>query len=1223
MDTRQDKNNLANIANAYHESAGSTSGESAPDDVPPSADSPPVAPTQPLLPVEHKKPAPESTGEPEQSSCCPGTAYQRRLLTEDAKRYRFLRERGRGGLGRVMEAHDERLGRTVAIKEMLKVSDFAESLFVREALITARLQHPGIVPVHEAGRWPSGEPFYVMKLLSGNSLLTLIRGAKTLRERLAYLPNLIAVVETIAYAHSQGVVHRDIKPANVVVGSFGETMVVDWGLARDTTESRPFSRDLPDIDLAAEIDVSLGEDADQSAGTVCLNLGNYSISGKVIGTPAYMAPEQARGENVDEPADVYALGSVLYELLAGKPPYSDADPRSVVDQVLAGPPIPLSARADDLPPDLIAIVDKAMARHPADRYATAKKMAEDLKRYQTGKLVSVHEYSTWLLLQRWLWRHRSPVLVALAAIIVLIAMGSVGINRIVAAKDRAEAEREFARRNRNELLLSQAKSSLSHDPTATVAWLKQVPFTGNLFHQALGYYDEAVARGVARHVIAHRSRVMDVAFTHDGRHVLTASLDGTVRLIHGESGDECLIDSQGERNFQSLAVSRDGVQVAAGTQSGSIRLFRLSPDYTVAAARSLEGHASWIKQLRFTEEGHLLSVSWDGTARSWDVTSGRTTKVFEFNTVAAFDPNGSRIALDSTPRELSLVDTATGAELWRIALPVPFEEIGFSPDGSSVAAYGQDEVLRIIDSSTGKVTELGDMGKRQSFLPLAFSPTGRWLAAPGRNSAVYLWNLEQGGLPRVLRGHTSHLLSLTFSSDETMLASSSDDDTARLWDLKSDHVQVLLGHTDDVFTAAFNHTDDMVATGSLDGTARIWPVGRRDSVRLSGQPATPVALRFADGHELTTLAGNGEVRRWNATRTESVVVRSGGYRATIADATVSPDHRFAVWLRPDRPSIELWDLADGSHRELAGHEKPVLAVEFARDRAIMASVDRDGVVILWSLESGTSTALVRDQPMCGVALSADGSRLAVAMTARVDIVDIDSGKTVAHMALPGDDRSCAVTTRRFIAYSPSARWIAVSGVWRGLWLWDLATDTLRELDTERHRVTEIAASPDGSRLAVALEEDRSIRLWETANGVMHYLGTHSDLPTTLAFSPDSGFLVSGSTDRTVRLWHRDSGTVRILRGHSGQIRSIAFSSDSRYLASGSADRSVRVWDLSGPHIASAGRFAALVQASTTVEIDERLRARTRTRKSAAASMNQTASQGAVQTIQDDVQTMCR
>src|SRR4029079_7081558 len=162
------------------------------------------------------------------------------------------------------------------------------------ALITARLEHPGVVPVHEAGRWPDGTPFYAMKLVSGRPLRELIAERTTAEERIGLLHHVIAVADAIAYAHGRNIIHRDLKPANVIVGDFGETIVIDWGLAKDLT-------------VAEDVPIDSGP---------FRNRGEEGLTstGSVLGTPAYMPPEHLRGETVDRRADVHAIGAMLWEL---------------------------------------------------------------------------------------------------------------------------------------------------------------------------------------------------------------------------------------------------------------------------------------------------------------------------------------------------------------------------------------------------------------------------------------------------------------------------------------------------------------------------------------------------------------------------------------------------------------------------------------------------------------------------------------------------------------------------------------------------------------------------------------------------------------------------------------------------------------------------------------------------------------------------------------------
>ena len=212
--------------------------------------------------------------------------------------YVRIDEYARGGLGRIIRARDQRTGRSVAIKEMLADNTDAGARFVREAMVTANLQHPAIVPVYEVGQWPDGKPFYAMKLVRGRALSDEIAAIADLDGRLGLLSHVAAVADALAYAHGERVIHRDLKPQNVLVGAFGETVVIDWGLARGLDEAD--STAPPHFASAAH--------------------GQTHV-GAILGTPSYMAPEQARGERADERTDVYAIGAILYHVLAGRPPH--------------------------------------------------------------------------------------------------------------------------------------------------------------------------------------------------------------------------------------------------------------------------------------------------------------------------------------------------------------------------------------------------------------------------------------------------------------------------------------------------------------------------------------------------------------------------------------------------------------------------------------------------------------------------------------------------------------------------------------------------------------------------------------------------------------------------------------------------------------------------------------------------------------------------------------
>jgi hypothetical protein len=388
-------------------------------------------------------------------------------------RFVVERELARGAYGRVMRAQDRELHRMVALKELLPGAAHARARFEREAMLAARLQHPSIIPVYDTGCWASGVPFIAMKLVTGASLQTRLDQVADAAERLALVPVVIGVAEAIAYAHAERVVHRDLKPANILVGEFGEVVVIDWGLAAELDSPRPHAS--PE------------------------------------GTPAYLAPEQASGAPPDERADVFALGAILYHVLAGRPP---VPARSLEEAARVTPhPIP-----DTVPAELRAIVARAIARDPGARYPTARELAADLQRFQAGQLVSVHQYSVWSLLARFVRRNRAAVAIATILLAALAVVAVVSLQRIRRANDhalasaaqaRAEAERatdalankeaeERARRlaehsrataevqrAATELLRVQAVSQLATDQTAIQQSREELIARNNQLQKAL------------------------------------------------------------------------------------------------------------------------------------------------------------------------------------------------------------------------------------------------------------------------------------------------------------------------------------------------------------------------------------------------------------------------------------------------------------------------------------------------------------------------------------------------------------------------------------------------------------------------------------------------------------------------------------------------------------------------------------------------------------------
>lgn len=339
---------------------------------------------------------------------------------------------GSGGIGVVFKLWDANLHRHVAKKTIradklrpdptLRVRWIAR--FLEEAQITAQLEHPGVVPIHDLGFEPDGQIYFTLRYVRGETFADAIQKAHSNVEgwnRTRAVSTLLRVCETMAFAHGKDVIHRDLKPSNVMVGKYGETYVMDWGLARKL--GKPDLRDLR-IRPAQPHSTNVLTDARQLEES-----GLFTVDGHALGTPSYMSPEQARSDvdQIGKATDVYALGAILYEILTGHPPYLEpgvrADAVTLCRWVIDGPPAKIHSRAPDAPAELVAICERAMAREPARRYPSVEEMAEDVRAFLENRVVKAHRTGPVTELSKWVARNR---LAAGILSLLFVAISSIG-----------------------------------------------------------------------------------------------------------------------------------------------------------------------------------------------------------------------------------------------------------------------------------------------------------------------------------------------------------------------------------------------------------------------------------------------------------------------------------------------------------------------------------------------------------------------------------------------------------------------------------------------------------------------------------------------------------------------------------------------------------------------------------------------------------------------------
>jgi WD40 repeat protein/serine/threonine protein kinase len=1010
--------------------------------------------------------------------------------------YELLEEIARGGMGVVFKARQVSLNRTVALKMILAgqlASDADVQRFHLEAEAAASLDHPNIVPIYEVGEH-EGQHYFSMKLVEGGSLAGWIasiadcglRIADSKKDHQAAVAQLMAcVARAVHYAHQRGILHRDLKPANILL---------QWADSSSQSAIRN-----PQSAIPAVTDFGLAKRVASPGGQPGVVL---TQSGAILGTPSYMAPEQAapgrtapggRAAPVSTAADVYSLGAVLYELLTGRPPFRADTPLDTILQVIEREPQRPRALNRHIDRDLETVCLKCLEKDPSRRYASALALVEDLECWHRGEPISAR--SLGMVRRTWRWCRRNPAKVAfigVAAALLLLA-GAVGTLGFFATRTALEQ----SGRNLYAAHMNLAQQALeAGDDGRVLSLLEQhVPPPGQADRRGWEWHYLRAHCRIQRFIRTQTNGGHQLAFSPDGSLLALGSYDGTVQVWDVQTGNEQFVHRRaGANDVKALAWANDGKRLAWAYELKDAFLCiwdRARPDnvrelsadkYTVVFA------LAWSRDGR-----RLASGDWKSVITIWDTVNWRATKTWTGHGQSPIETlvwgADDRELISSTLHETKFWDAATGGlnRTLEKGGPNAYHAVAWNPDRSRFANW-----QGIVDAKTGqRVVPVHHFGAHWQLQLLAWSPDGRRLAGTDGATAAVVVDPESGREVARLRGNGA-CQALAWSADSRTLAtvSSSPEGMITVWDAPGvrEPVTMRTAAPPDpgtfVNAVAWSPNGSHVAAGGTDRAVTVWDA------------ATGRVITTLRGHQnpVIDLAWSGD----------------GTHLAAIAAAYGVP------------ATVKVW--------AASGWKEAATLADLARSNASFES---------WSR----------------VAWSADGRWLAASCGGTLRVWARDTWRDAFEVQGKGYDNTLLGWSRR----EPALTFLTSTGpkVWR-------PEDQGQTPGSPGGFMSTHGAiwSPDEQRLARLGGNDIPIRDLSQRDQVV--LRGHTDVVRSASWSPDARRLVSESQDGTIKVWDVASGQELLtFRSPPGgpKYHAVAFSPDGTRLAAGLGN-AVRIWDAS-------------------------------------------------------------
>ena len=1098
--------------------------------------------------------------------------------------YDDLEIHGAGGFGVVFKANDGQLRREVAVKfiKNSRPNDTVIRLrFLFEAKITARLDHPGIVPVYGMASDEQGNPCYVMRFIRGESLQAAIEryhasepDDESFR---GLLRRFISVCNTVAFAHSRGVLHRDLTPRNVMIGDYQETFVVDWGLAKefgsgessgaveplDTQDARPPEKPSPD-----------------------------PLTRGMVGTPGFVSPEQARGEKLTPASDVYGLGAMLYVLLTGQSPFRGLSPGEFADRAkhrgFSRPP----KFAASVPRPLQNICLKAMATRAEDRYPGALGLANDVDRWIADQPVSAYQENGSERLSRWTRRHRSWVQAGMAAmfLVTLVSAMSWGVVRTAWREESRALHQSRVSQARREIDLALNRFARGNVSDG-ILWLTRALNTAP--PDALDL-EHAIRANLAnwspllptlRHELNTKDDVDVLAYSPNGNTILTGEAGRFARLWNSETGASIGAPLEHDGGIQDVAFSPDGKRVVTGSRDSTAQVWDAQTGKPIGPRLNHENAGKGGVSVAFSTDGkQVLTGGDDRTAKLWDATTGAPIAVCKHNgnvTSVAFRPGGSHFATGSIDGVARLWDK-TGTLVKECKHdPIDGEpgyvwDVAFSPDGKLLASAGDDHTVRLWDAVTG-----APVGKplvhNHGIWRVAFSPNSEKLATATFGSHAHvpldftarIWNVATQKLACPILEHDGGVWSLAFSPDGSMLLTGSDN-KASLWDASTGSLRGEPSfHDKPVMAVAFhpNKYTQLFATGSKN--LRLWDFQDLEPIRRFDNPASVDAVEYSfthDGKRVLVGCRDGTATVWDVDDGRPIL-ELRDLPGPVATVCLSRNGKIAVIsyqpTRPKRGEAQIWNVE--TKKRLGSplvHKGNIGGLAISSDESMILTGCDDGIAQLWDAKTGKLLGgpLSQQGKVNRVAFSPNGRVVFTGGSEHLSrLWDVKSGKPLGEPMKHGGDIRC-------VAFRPDGNRVATGSSDDVVRIWDVPTGQLiKELRGHEDRLYSIAYSPDGSRI-LSGDDNKTARLWIEATG--EAVGApmpHDDIVGDVAFSPEGKTLLTADDSGKAQFWDAET-TLPIgppLR-HQGSVARVAFRSDGKTAVTTTVNSQIYKWRLRPP-----------------------------------------------------------